>query len=1148
MKKALAVIAVAVVLVVAGAVFLAPRAVNWEIYKPVIASLLSERTGLDIQISGPLSLQMRPAPRFVMKFASVKNAGAGLSEISLNTADNIVSVNTVHVDFDIASLLVGQPRITVSLIDPTVAVERYREGNYNIENLMDKMFQSSQGLNSGPGQVERESGFTLETVNIIGGNLSFTDFDTGSTQEVFISDGVMILDVNRGVLSAEGDVVYQGASVAYDLLLSNTEAPETYALVGSIERGTEAASSLTIDLEGLIHLNPAVRVDVRAKARETYIPLSHEGAPLGERADGFWVELNAEAVWGERPRLAVNTLAAGHGALSPDSALVNGKGAVLSRADAPLKIDLTLDAANLDIAALQFEADRFLSAWMRPPGEDDGADPPVAAANFLGVPEASIHILVEALSYGGETFRRLRMNADFSDNRWSIADASVQLPGVTSLTLNGAIDGEGFVPKMTDGFTGRVALETSDLPAFLGWAGGARADGLDSPQASVEGALRLASLADGAGELRDLRLRALGSRLGGSLKWDDNSLRAEIRAQELDIGAWRALADALGSRTTGALESLVSTGVDDGAEEKEPRAITIDLSADAVRFGSRRGRGARLRAETGARGFWRIGDLRLDSFHGLRLLRGTGEIRVPQADESESESGVLVQDMFLDMEVIAPQEAAAAFGLGSRRASLLSGAQAGVRVDGALDSLRLSGKVSLAGGGLMEANAILSPAPAWSFRSEGFLQAADAREFFGAILGREAPNFVRGDLISDFALEMDASEGRLRLNGMRLGTFPMTAAVAWRHSPSLLIESRVQGGRLDLTRAADATATATDATNAVDIRGALERLPRAPIAAAPGVDLKVAANLETLILRGSQLEDVAFTLEVKDGAYLLSDGAATLDESPLTLSGSLTPGRGAWDGEMALSVGSVNLGKFLDEATGERVSGVVNLGGNFNGSGVSVHSLWRSLEGEWSVDGVVTYRPRETEVAAGLLSLFLGDRLRNLPVLSDWNDSLLFALSRFGDREADLDARGTLAGGVFLLEEGVVANSDARLVARGTALDIPRWETDVRAEIYDAGYAEPLFHVGVVGPLGGVRPFLESGAGLEAARGATAEGAGDAATSSDAGGEVSEAPASEGDADTDTDSDSDSGSGSSTAEEILKRELGNILRDILGGG
>ncbi|MDA8031575.1 MAG: hypothetical protein MPK62_10730, partial [Alphaproteobacteria bacterium] len=79
-------------------------------------------------------------------------------------------------------------------------------------------------------------------------------------------------------------------------------------------------------------------------------------------------------------------------------------------------------------------------------------------------------------------------------------------------------------------------------------------------------------------------------------------------------------------------------------------------------------------------------------------------------------------------------------------------------------------------------------------------------------------------------------------------------------------------------------------------------------------------------------------------------------------------------------------------------------------------------------------------------------------------------------------------------------------------------------------------------------PFLESGAGLEAARGATAEGAGDAATSSDAGGEVSEAPASEGDADTDTDSDSDSGSGSSTAEEILKRELGNILRDILGGG
>ncbi|MGR4000423.1 MAG: AsmA family protein [Alphaproteobacteria bacterium] len=1144
MKKLLVALLVLIILAGTSAYLLAPRIVNWEIYKPVIAALVSERTGLDVHISGPLSLELRPAPRFIMKFAKVENAGAGLRDIANKTADNIIAVSTVYVDFKIASLLIGKPRITVSLLDPQIAIERYSEGNYNIDPLIEMMFQVAQGTQPPPSEGEQNSGFSLESVNIIGGQISFVDFQTEITRGVMIEEGLVVLDVNNGTLSAEGKTTYQGSPIAYNMLLSNTENRKIYALTGSAERSSEALGALTVDLHGLINLDP-VDVNVKASVRETYIPLSLDGLPDNKKIKGFWVELEAEASWGDRPSLTIPSIRLGHAALASNDALVHGKGAVFLRENAPPKIDLTLRGTVLDMAALQFEADRFSSTWGaelptsadKTPGTKD---PPSIVKNSFAFPEASIHILVEALSYGGETLRRLRAETNFDGETWRIEEASVQLPGVTSLTLKGALSGDGFIPKPSDGFNGEIELETSDLPTFLNWVNGASSDGLKARQANLKGTLQLESLLLGgkAGALRNIQLRALGSRLVGSLEWSESILRANIQASELDVAAWQELASSIprAARATGSAGGSDSGGgTNENKSQKKVQTTSLTLTADTLRYGSWRGRGAQLRAQTGARGFWRVEGLRLDSLNGFRLLRGAGEIRT--TNDATGGAGVLVQDMFLDVDVVDPKEAAIALGLGESRAALLAGAQAGIRVDGTPDSLRFSAKASLGGSGLVEANAILSDltggGDARAFKGEGFIQAEDAAEFLSSVSGRKSPYFVRGSLISDFALEVDANEGRLRLNGMRVGTFPLTAVMAWRYSPSLLLESRIQGGRLDLTRVENLEAAAGRET---DLRRSLQHLPRTPIASPANPSdtrLKIAIELETVIFPERQLEDLSLTLEVADGIYSLSEGSASLNDSPLHLSGRLSPdnssGSNSWNADFNLGVESIHLDKLLGGEVAERIEGVVSLDGRFKGSGDSVYGLWQTLSGSWDAHGALTYRPQDVEVAASLISLFLGDRLRELPVLGDWQEGLHFALSRFANKEAQLKAHGELKRGIFSLNQGLLSNTGASLRAQGVAADLSLWETDIQGEIYDSNVVDPIFHVSLAGPLNSPRPSLQPGKGLNTAQ-------------SSALPENSDTPQK------DSPNPNPDAEPEPSAEEILKQSLENVLRDILGGG
>src|SRR4051794_41858231 len=70
---------VGLVVLLAGALWIVPRLLDWESWRPQLAELASARLGRPVQLDGPITLVLLPQPRVEAEAVSVGPAGDGLS-------------------------------------------------------------------------------------------------------------------------------------------------------------------------------------------------------------------------------------------------------------------------------------------------------------------------------------------------------------------------------------------------------------------------------------------------------------------------------------------------------------------------------------------------------------------------------------------------------------------------------------------------------------------------------------------------------------------------------------------------------------------------------------------------------------------------------------------------------------------------------------------------------------------------------------------------------------------------------------------------------------------------------------------------------------------------------------------------------------
>lgn len=220
MKRGL-LIGTGIVVVLAGALLVAPSFVDWNKYKGRILAQLSEATGHQYDIAGPIDLAILPTPHVTIEGLSVKSpaAQAGAPLLTLNKA-------AVHVA--LFPLLSGHVKVTSVTLDKPVfdlGIDKNGKPTWMTPVLQAK--QDQPKTKSDGGASDRVA---IDAVRVTDGSIRFTDQRTGAVTLAEAIDFDVNADSFYGPYDANGSLKYKGERI------------ELEAKAGAITNGNDTVS------------------------------------------------------------------------------------------------------------------------------------------------------------------------------------------------------------------------------------------------------------------------------------------------------------------------------------------------------------------------------------------------------------------------------------------------------------------------------------------------------------------------------------------------------------------------------------------------------------------------------------------------------------------------------------------------------------------------------------------------------------------------------------------------------------------------------------------------------------------------------------------------------------------------------------------
>jgi len=282
MKKFLLVV-LGLIVVLIGALVLAPFLIPTDTYKEQVAQRVEAATGRELTIEGPVSLSLLPTIALEaqgVRFANVPDAA---------NAD-MVALQEVQVELRVWPLLTGSVEVArFVLIQPVIHLEVDQSGRPNWQFGQPAAAAEDTAAQTGNGGVPSlpVADLKLGDIRLVDGIVTYSDATNGTSERLEDIDMSLELPDLRSPFAADGSLEYKGKPVTLDL---RVKSPLALIQSGASSLvATVSAPDLELAFDGQAQSGPAtgvqggIELDVRS-IRELAAwlaePLDFEGEGL----------------------------------------------------------------------------------------------------------------------------------------------------------------------------------------------------------------------------------------------------------------------------------------------------------------------------------------------------------------------------------------------------------------------------------------------------------------------------------------------------------------------------------------------------------------------------------------------------------------------------------------------------------------------------------------------------------------------------------------------------------------------------------------------------------------------------------------------------------------------------------------------------
>ena len=1096
--------------VLLAAVLIVPGLIDWNAYKPEIASEIRKASGRDVALNGDLSFSVLPQPHLSVADARLANPAGAASP-------DMITLKELRVSVKLWPLLQGALEVdSVELVEPVILLEKLPDGSGNwvfapqvaqdagqdgarrggqATNVAPTSSPVSTPAASPPKAGARSTDIRLDSLRIVNGTVIYRDLAAGVNERI---DGITA-EASAG--SINGPFSLKGEMTAKGLPLQVQASVGQFAEKGTIplflqlrtsdDTGRLIVKGTVTDVESAPKLS--AQLDVAGTDMAAFLARFGGGAGAAALAAPF--SLKAEVEGNER-EIELNGLAI---ALGQTMAAGTAK---LSLGDVPVA-SVSLETDLLDANALagvvrgEKPSPSAPAAASSPvPARPDSAVGVGAAASSGatvapgGLPRgivANVSLRADEVAWKQGRAREFVLAANLKDGVLVLETLSAKIPG------NGEIEASGRVAggeKTGLGYTGKVSARSGNLRATLQWL-----------EATVSGI--------SADRLRTLSVNASVS--GNADQVQVSGIDARLDATRIAGGITLALRDrpAFGASVSIDqinLDSYLPSAGGDGSAAGSPAGGSVPGSKPASVGSSSPGSSGTNSASTGGplaalREFdanlvlrignliYRGGSIRDVSFDGT-LQGGVLAIRDAGVRNFAGASGQVKGTLsgFEGVPVFKGTVAAASDDLtGLFR---VAGIDAGVSPQ-SLGKMRLAAATDFAGDRLtVDANLQLGDSrTALKGGATGF----PGQPRFDLRLESQHPDFVRlvrmfepgfsprnprigafrlaaglkGDPV-DFVIEkIDGAVGRTTFGGT--GSVRMAA-------PRPVVTLNLAAGVIPVTdfmaapRRADAAGPARHADTApafirvaatspaASNAGAGARWSREKIdtAALGLIDATVDLSAQALLYDNIRVDAPKIAAVLKDRVLEVSRVSGAMFDGGFEMTGRLD-GRGVPKAMSSLVIDRANVRKLLfDAAAFDLANGILSFRMELAAQGESQLDMIRGLAGTGRIDVI-------DGVVKGFDLRKVSDGLKNLNQVTGLLGVLSGAMEGGSTNFSRLD-------GTFKIDKGVMRTDDLKLLADAGAgnaagyVDLPAWNMDMLAEFRLTEHpTAPPFRVRAVG-------------------------------------------------------------------------------------
>ncbi len=428
-----------IIALLAAAMFVVPKTVDWNAYRPEIANAVYQLTGYEVAINGDMNFVMLPKPALTVTDVTLKVA---------NVEQELIRLQKLAFRIALAPLLTGRLQFEqLRLVAPELQIIEDAEGRSNWQIAREPGAADRRDINFSKWvllddiavengtliyhDLGRDHKVRFEKINLTATAASMTGPFAASGKFV-LADRPLNFDLRTGRRSAEGRIPLRR------LLLSLPDASGTLRISGSLsDLGPDGT------LRGRLSANTR---DVRKMAAALFGPsdlLRLPQTPIAIEAD---IRLNRDA-------LSLNDIAL-------RIAGSNLSGAVNVRLQDTPRFDAAFAAGRVDLDALLAKAGTM----------EVNRDSISALLSALDLPknlEGNADIAIDGVTLRGGVLRQVRLAVEIAGGVILLDKASALLPGGSQFLVSGIGQKSEDAPL----FDGRIEFRSNNFHRFLSWAG-----------------------------------------------------------------------------------------------------------------------------------------------------------------------------------------------------------------------------------------------------------------------------------------------------------------------------------------------------------------------------------------------------------------------------------------------------------------------------------------------------------------------------------------------------------------------------------------------------------------------------------------------------------------------------------------------------